>query len=91
MIVSSSANNIGYIFDSVVSVIVRIYICRLIGVHETDTIGFHTTCVSIGIHIVRGDIISRWFRDCLRFSDSPIRPDAPDLTAVARPEICLLI
>ena len=91
IIVSSSATYNGYIFDWVVGVIVRIYICRSIGVRERGKISSQTTGAIIGVCFVHDNSISRWLRYYPCFSDFLFRQDVPGLTAVARPQRCLFI
>ena len=91
MIVSSSATENGYIFDWVVRIIVRIHIFISIGVCDRDKISSKKKCVIIYVRLVHDNSIIRWFMDCLRFSDSPLRQDVPDLMAIAIPQTCLLI
>ena len=72
IVVSISANENGYILYWVLSVIVRIYIYRYIGVRERDKISSHTTGIIIGVRLVHGNSISRFFKDRLCFPDSLI-------------------
>ena len=91
IIVSSSATDNGYIFDWVLSVIVRICICISICVRERDNISSQKTSVSVGVGLVCVGSINRWFREFLCFSDSPFRQDVPDLTVVTIPQRRLFI